>query len=158
MSAHTGQFGGQTVINHAVASVNQYNVGAGGFMEFTADVGVGSTVTLRGTNATPAQLRLDDPTDFKGGVNFSKSIVDLANLAGAHDWNIQGSTLSIYAANSSTSHNKVIDRLTIADNSGLPYNGGSNLQLFQQAGDVFVTEHGQSAPYGATLMLMHPHT
>ncbi len=127
-------------------------------MEFTADVGVGSTVTLRGTDATPAQLRLDDPTGFHGSVDFSKSIVDLANLAGAHDWAIQGSTLSLYAANTATLHNQVVDRLNITDNSGLAYRGGTNLELFQRAGDVFVTERGQSAPYGATLMLMHPHT
>ncbi len=158
MSAHTGQFGGQTVISHDAVGINRFTVGAGGFIEFAADVGVGSTVTLRGTASTPAQLRLDDPTDFKGAVDFRKSIVDLANLTGAHEWDIQGSTLSIYAANSPTSHNQVIDRLTITDNSRLPYRGVTNLQLYARAGDVFVEERGIAAPYGATLMPMHPRT
>jgi hypothetical protein len=149
--------GTHVVITPDVLGVGSFRVGNGqslpGFIEFARSVAHGEAVTIGGDPArdTVGILQIDQPWAFHGAVTLQgTSQIDLVGLANADSYGYANDMLSIYA------HNRVIDRLQVTNDSGLP-GQPHDLVVSKSGGNVWVTEAGLNSPrLGSIQMPLHP--
>lgn len=120
-----------------VAGTGTVDVGQGNGLDFARSVGSGVTVNLNGRNGGTAFLTLDQPSAFKGAVNFTDGLSRLGNLAQATDYDLVGGVLTIYGGPGDAA----LAAVRFADNS--PEHAGLAVRLVN--GSVTVAEAGTNA-------------
>lgn len=142
--------GTHAVINPDVVGTGSFNVGIAqaqlGFLEFGGKVADTQSIKLSGYEYRgPVTLKIDQASQFHAPIDFNDAIVDLVGVQ-ASSYAYDNNVLSLYGGNG-----KLVDTLKITNNSAL--NGKpAQLEVSQNASDVFITTKGFSTPSGNEIL------
>lgn len=133
-----------------VPSNESYNVSAGGRLEFTQGVIAGTVVNLNGSADTAATLKLDDPENFHGVINFNDGVINLGNLMVVTgggpilDWHLENGLLKL--------DTRFGTAVQIAVNDLSPGAAAGAMEVSKCGDQYYVTEGTTGQPAGATLI------
>ena len=132
----TGDRGGavRLVIKPKVVGTGTFNLSNSSSLEFGGSVASGVTVNFGPSNLYSATLKLDNPSAFKGAVNFNQGNIILGGLSQATDYDFTNNVLTIYGGPGDAA----LAALRFTDNS--PEKAGLALRLVE--GAVQVSEQG----------------